>query len=227
MLGNNRTWAIGMKIDREIDDSVDFGSSGWKLIELETPRVTLSVLWCDGDVPLMFGIEGELDRPWTISFTESLKRIEPQEFIGKVCALPNQSPFECCGFIGGKDRRLLRGVEEDNAFIQAVPMYWCELPPDTMPPPFDTLRAWTNIFDMRRTPQPWFEYRMKGGKSGLNVANWRLERYSTFQGFIRILSAEDNSWLEIRNRHGIVLKLPDQEGWSDAERRVLSHLHSV
>ncbi|WP_156401109.1 hypothetical protein [Duganella sp. Root1480D1] len=215
------------KTERKIDGSEEFGPDGWKKLRLETPRMKLNAIWRDGEPPLMFGVEGELDHTWIEGFAKSLQQIDAGQLVGRASALPDHWPFECCGFVIGKDRKLLRGIEDDDAFVQAIPMFWCELRPDNTLPPLDAFRSWTNIFDMRRSPQPWFEYRMKGGKSGLNVAKWRPERYSTLQGFVRILSAEDSSWLEIKNRHGEILRLPDQEGWSGAEQRVDSHLQSA
>jgi hypothetical protein len=213
-----------MNIKREIAGSVEFESTGWKLNRLVTPRMTLNVIWCNAETPLMFGIQGDLDRSWALGFIESLKQIEWKQFVGKACALPDQAPFDCCGFIGGRDRRLLRGLVEDDAFVQAVPMYSCELRADHVLPPLYDFRNWTNIFDLRREPQPWFEYRMKGGASGLSVAVWRPERYAILKVFVRILRVEEAAWLEVKNQQGTVLMLPDANGWDDAELKIDDHL---
>ncbi len=133
-------------------------------------------------------------------------------------------PFEACGFISGKDRKALRGLAEDDALVHAIPMYFCELREDRSLPPLQGFRRWTNIFDRQREPQPWFQFRMGGGRSGLSVLKWGTEKVSTFMGFITILSQEASSWIEVRNRKGVVLKLPDDAGWKDAKERMSRHV---
>ncbi len=146
-----------------------------------------------------------------------------KQWVAAPC-LKDLKPFEACGFISGKDRKALRGLAEDDALVHAIPMYFCELREDRSLPPLQGFRRWTNIFDRQREPQPWFQFRMGGGRSGLSVLKWGTEKVSTFMGFITILSQEASSWIEVRNRKGVVLKLPDDAGWKDAKERMSRHV---
>jgi len=70
-------------------------------------------------------------------------------------------------------------------------------------------------------------FRGPGRVFGLKVTKWCSEKYSTLRGFVAILSAESDAWLEVRNSAGHELKLSAQEGWQDAEDRFAAHLGSV
>lgn len=217
-----------MTSEREIPGSIDLPTGGWKVLVLKVPAVTLNTIWRDGQHPVMFGINGELPGPWIDSLTGFLSELDYGNLPEAVGPLPDGArPFECCGFVRGKDRRLLRGIVEDEAFIQAIPMFWCELQHGGRLPPMDGFRRWTNIFDLTRAAQPWFEYRMQGGRSGLQMKKWRPERRSTFEGFVKILSQETDSWLEVRNSHGEVLRLPDERDWALAQERINAHVLEV
>jgi hypothetical protein len=163
----------------EIDGSTDFEGNGWQLVVLKTPRVTLNAFWKDAGPPMMFGFEGDIDRRLTLAMIALL------DGIGATKALPGTGipsadlePFDTCGFVSGKDRRLLRGLTEDDSFVQAIPMYSCELREDRSLPPLENFRRWTNILDPRRESQPWFQFRMGGGHSGLISGARRRSRPS-------------------------------------------------
>ncbi|HKD24346.1 MAG TPA: hypothetical protein VKC66_00285, partial [Xanthobacteraceae bacterium] len=68
------------------------------------------------------------------------------------------------------------------------------------------------------------QFRMKGDRSGLCVEKWGMEKMSTFEGFIRILSEEAGAWLEVKNRLGSIFSLPNNGGWDRAVAKVRAHV---
>jgi hypothetical protein len=214
-----------MKSQLMVPDSSPFEGTGWQLCVIETPAVTLSTYWRDGQPPLAFAFTGKDTRRAACAMIEFLDRLDPLMLRGGT-SVPSDAvlPFDMCAMVCGADRRLLRGVVEDDSLLQAFPLYACELQPDGSLPPMTTFVRWTNILDQRRAPQPWFHFRMKGGASRLSVAKWSAEQVSTIEGFVSVLSSEANSWIEIRNRGGQVLRLPDASGWTNALEQIRSHI---
>jgi hypothetical protein len=174
---------------------------------------------------MLFAFDGDIDRRLTLAMIAFLDSIDAkQAHCGTGVLSADLGPFDTCGFIVGQDRKLLRGIAEDDTLVHAIPMHSCELREDGSLPPLEQFRRCTNIFDCQREPQPWFQFRMSGGRSGLSVQKWGTEKVSTFQGFITILSQETASWIEVRNRWGAVLKLPDTAGWNSAKDKVSRHV---
>jgi len=118
-------------------------------------------------------------------------------------------------------------LPKDEAVLQAFPMYACELTAEGRLPPLANFRRWTDLLALDRAPQPWFHFRMNGHPSGLDVPQWGTQGWAGVEDFIDILSRDDRSWLEVRNRKGRILRLPDSHGWDCARERVAAHVGRV
>jgi hypothetical protein len=209
----------------EIPGSSPFEQTGWDLLVLKTPAQTMSTFIGAGDPPLIFGYKGEVDASATIRALAAFDGVSDLERrIDDCIPLKTFEVFDYCGFVGGPNRRILRGICEDEDLVQVIPLFACELSEEGRMPPIDRFRRWTDILDMRRAPQPWFQFRMKGDRSGLCVEKWGMEQMSTFEGFIRILSDEPGAWLEVKNRLGSIFSLPNNDGWDQAVAKVRAHV---
>jgi hypothetical protein len=133
--------------------------------------------------------------------------------------------FDGCAFLSGKDRKFLRGwAGVDEEITHAFPIFACELDKCGQLPPFALFSGKVDVFDVRRQPEPYFEFKMAGGASGLRVEAWCTEKYSTLQSFVGILSREEHSRLDLLNRHGQVLSFSQPRDWKDAHSRIHEHL---
>lgn len=203
--------------------------AGWMRLELRTPARTLQA-FANEDAPPQFlvGAEGQPDPALIDRILAALDRLDVRRETASAFALPADiAPFDTLGFVRGPERRLLRGILEDEAVLQAFPMYACELTPEGRLPPLANFRRWTDILALDRVPQPWFHFRMNGRPSGLDVRQWGTEGWAGFEDFVDILSRDELSWLEVRNRKGRILRLPDSHGWDCARERVAAHVGRV
>jgi hypothetical protein len=87
-------------------------------------------------------------------------------------------------------------------------------------------RRWTNLLALDRAPLPWFHFRMHGQPAGLDVSQWATEAWTTFEHFVAILADDAPAWLEVRNRQGRILRLPDTQGRDGVAARIALHLGS-
>jgi hypothetical protein len=199
---------------------------GWMRLELKTPIATLRTFANEHAPPqLVLGLEGDTDQAFVDRILVVLGSIDLRRETASTFALPAAiAPFDTLGFVRGPERRLLRGILEDDGVLQAIPMYACELTAEGRPPPLANFRSWTNLLSLERAPQPWFHFRMQGRPSGLDVGQWATEGWSTFEDYVDILARDAQSWLEVRNRKGRILRLPDQHGWDCARERVALHV---
>jgi hypothetical protein len=210
----------------EIAGFHDSQLAGWMCLDLETPTATLHAFASEEASPqLLFGVQGEPAPELVNRVLATLDRLDVRRATASAFALPAAiPPFDTLGFVRGPERRLLRGILEDDAVLQAFPMYACELTNDGRLPNLPALRRWTNLLSLDRPPQPWFQFRMHGRPSGLDFPQWGSESWSTFEDYLAILSRDAESWLEVRNRKGRILRLPDGGGWDRARERVETHV---
>jgi hypothetical protein len=210
----------------EIAGFLDHEIAGWMTLELETAASTL-LAFANEDAPPQFllGIEGDPDPALLKRILACLDPAAVARETASAFALPASiPPFDTLGFVRGAERRLLRGILEDDAILQVFPMYACELTADGRLPPLATFRRWAHPLSLDRAPQPWFQFRMHGRPSGLELAQWSSEAWTTLEDFLAILSRDHESWLEVRNRKGRILRLPDGGGWDRARERVETHV---
>jgi len=210
----------------EIAGFLDHEIAGWMTLELATSASTLRTFANEQAPPqFLLGIEGDADPALLRRILDRLDRVSVARETASAFALPAAiPPFDTLGFVRGPERRLLRGVLEDDAILQVFPMYACELTADGRLPPLANFRRWAHLLSPDRAPQPWFHFRMHGRPSGLEIAQWTSEAWTTFEDFLAILSRDAEAWLEVRNRKGRILRLPDGGGWDRARERVETHV---
>ncbi|MFL6681777.1 MAG: hypothetical protein ACJ8IK_25790 [Burkholderiaceae bacterium] len=200
--------------------------AGWMRLELKTPATTLQA-FANEDAPPQFllGVEGAAEPALVDRILAALHRLDVRRETASAFALPADiAPFDRLGFVRGPERRLLRGILEDDAVLQAFPMYECELTAEGRLPPLANFRRWTDVLALARAPQPWFHFRMNGRPSGLDAPQWGTQSWAGIEDFVDILSRDDPSWLEVRNRKGRILRLPGSHGWDCARERIAAHV---
>ena len=217
-----------MNPELEIAGFDDHALPGWMMLELKTAAATLRTFANVAAPPqLLFGVQGDADPALVERVLSTLARIDVRRGTGSTFALPAAiAPFDTLGFVRGPERRLLRGILEDDAVLQAFPMYACELTAEGRLPALANFRRWTNLLALDRAPQPWFHFRMHGRPSGLDVQQWSTEAWTTFEDYLAILSQDDQAWLEIPNCKGRILRLSRDEGWDRAGERIRAHVGS-
>ncbi len=202
----------------------EFETGGWVCLNLGTLASPFLVFANQGTPQFLFGVEGDVDQgvlKAIFAVLDAMDAMDVSQEAASAFAVPaNVPPFDTLGFVRGPGRRLLRGILEDEAALQVFPMYACELTAEGQLPPLDSFRRWTNLFSLSRRAQPWFHFRMHGQSSGLNVPKWGTEAYPTLGGFVQVLCGDAAAWLEVRNREGIVLRLPDADGWLGAREKM-------
>ena len=215
-----------MNPELEIAGFDDHTRVGWMTLELKTSAATLRTFANEAAPPqFLLGVQGDADPALVERLLAMLERIDVNRGTGSTFALPAAiAPFDTLGFVRGPERRLLRGILEDDAVLQAVPMHACELTGDGRLPPLANFRRWTNILALDRAPQPWFHFRMHGRPSGLDVQQWVTEAWTTFGDYLAILSQDDQAWLEVRNRKGRILRLSQDAGWDRSGERIRAHV---
>jgi hypothetical protein len=198
----------------------------WHLASEITPASTLHAIYKASGHPLAFGIRAEFDETFAqamIGFLDSGAHSSIDDGVVVVsCALGR---FDACAFLSGKERKFLRGwAGADEKITHAFPIFSCELDSRGQLPPFSLFSRKVDVFDMRRQPEPYFEFKMAGGVSGLRVEAWSAEKYSSLQIFVNILSREEHSRLDVLNRHGQVLTFSQPTDWKDANSKIHDHL---
>src|SRR5664279_1476733 len=161
----------------------EHATAGWMRLELRTPGVTLRT-YANASAPPQFvlGVQGDPDPALVEGLLATLERVDVRRESASLFALPAPvGPFDTLGFIRGPERRLLRGILEDDGVLQVVPLHACELTGDGRLPPMANFRRWTNLLALDRGPQPWFHFRMQGRPSGLDVQQWGTEAWPTFE----------------------------------------------
>ena len=199
---------------------------GWMRLELKTPAATLRT-FANEDAPPQFllDVDGDADGALVDHILAALDTVDVQRETASAFALPAAiAPFDTLGFVRGPERRLLRGILEDDGVLQVLPMYACELTAEDRLPPLAAFRNWTNLLSLDRAPQPWFHFRMHGRPSGLDVAHWATEAWMTFEDYLAVLSRDDEAWLEVRNRKGRILRVSGDAGWEGAAGRIAAHV---
>jgi hypothetical protein len=210
----------------EIAGFDDHAIAGWMRLELRTSAAALQTFANEAAPPqFLLGVQGNAYPALVESLLAALGKLDVGRETASAFALPADiAPFDTLGFVRGPERRLLRGILEDDAVLQAFPMYACELTAEGRLPPLANFRRWADILALDRPPQPWFHFRMHGRPSGLDVQQWATEGWPGFEDYVDILSRDDQSWLEVRNRKGRILRLPDVHGWDCARERVAVHV---
>lgn len=215
-----------MNLSLEIAGFDEHEIAGWMCLELKTREATLRS-YANAAAPPQYvlGVQGDAPPALLERLLAVLDRIDVRRERASQFALPAAvAPFDTLGFVRGPERRLLRGILEDDGVLQVVPMYACELTGDGRLPPMANFRRWTNLLALDRAPQPWFQFRMQGQPSGLDVPQWGSEAWTTFEDFVAILANDDHAWLEVRNRQGRILRIPDAQAWDGALARIELHV---
>jgi hypothetical protein len=200
--------------------------AGWMRLELRTPAATLQAFANEQAPPqFLLGVEGDADPALVERILVMLGSLSVDRETASAFALPAAiAPFDTLAFVRGPDRRLLRGILEDDGVLQVVPMYACELTAEDRPPPLANFRHWTNPLSLTRAPQPWFHFRMHGRPSGLDVQQWTTEAWAAFEDYLAVLSQDDQAWVEVRNRKGRILRVSSEAGWDGAGARTAAHV---
>ena len=200
--------------------------AGWLSLELDTPHATLRT-FANEDPPPQFllGVQGDADDALVDRILAALERLDLRRETASGFALPAAiAPFDTLGFVRGDERRLLRGVLEEDDVLQVLPMRACELTGDGRVPNLANFRRWTDVLSLQRTPQPWFHVRLHGEPSGLDMPYWTLDAWATVEDYLAILANDDSAWLEVRNRQSRILRLSGDTGWTDARERIAAHV---
>ena len=210
----------------EIAGFDEHDTAGWMRLELKTPAVTLrSFANTSAQPQFVLGVQGEADDALVERILATLERIDVLRETASTFTRPAAiAPFDTLGFIRGPERRLLRGILEDEGVLQVVPLYACELTGEGRLPPLASFRRWTNPLSLARAPQPWFHFRLQGRPSGLEVTQWGTEAWTTFEDYVAILANDDQAWLEVRNRQGRILRIRDAQDWDGAIARIELHV---
>ena len=204
---------------------LDFGRQGWVCCDLGTQASAFLAVASLKLPRLLLGVEGEADSALIDAILRDLENIAfASKTEAKFAVKAHIGRFDTLGFVRGTERRLLRGILDDESALQVMPMYSCELTPDGRLPPLEDFWRWTNLFSLGREPQPFFHFRMLGHPSRLNVKSWGSERFSTLATFVGVLANDTDAWIEVRNRNGQTLRLPDQGGWSGALEKIRAHV---
>ena len=217
-----------MNPELEIAGFDEHAIAGWMTLELRTSAATLRTFANVAAPPqFLLGVQGDAPQALIERLLACLARVDVSRETASTFVVPAAiAPFDTLGFIRGPERRLLRGILEDDAVLQVVPMYACELTAEGRLPPLANFRRCTDLLALDRPPQPWFHFRMHGRPSGLEVQQWATEAWPTFVDYLGILSQDDQAWLEVRNRKSRILRLSSEDGWEHALERVRAHVGS-
>ncbi len=215
-----------MNATLEIAGFAPHARAGWMTLELATPDATLRT-FANEEAPPQFllGVQGDADPALVERLLAALERVDIRRETASTFALPaDVAPFDTLGFVRGDERRLLRGVLEEDGVLQVIPLYACELTGEGRLPNLANFRRWTNVLSLERAPQPWFHVRMHGEPSGLDMPYWTLDAWATVEDYLAILANDDSAWLEVRNRQSRILRLSGDTGWTDARERIAAHV---
>jgi hypothetical protein len=201
----------------------------WKTATLETRAMTLHAVYRIEGAPMAFGMKGYLNQDFVHSMSQFLNGLDTpistDEKISVVAAKVGN--FDACILLPDTNRIFMRGwAEEVPSMMHVFPVFSCELNENGDLPAYDVFRKTVDVFDINRQPEPYFTFKMMGGKSKLNVPEWGREKYKTFLSFVSVLANEESSTLQVRNRHGKILNFPAVEDWSDATSKIEAHLLS-
>ena len=210
----------------EIVGFQEHARAGWMTLELQTPDATLRTFAMEDAPPqLLLGVQGEADDALVERILGALERVDIRRETASGFALPAAiAPFDTLAFVRGDERRLLRGVLEEDDVLQVIPMFACELTNEGRLPNLANFRRWTNVLSLERAPQPWFHFRMHGDPSGLDAPYWTLDAWATVEDYLAILANDDHGWLEVRNRQSRILRLSADTGWAGARERIAAHV---
>ncbi len=209
-----------------IDDSKAFGTSGWRVASVSTPALTLHAVFNQSHEPLAFGVSGEFDAPVVSTLIAAIESSDVPEQSGSAARLASMvRGFDHVAVVRGEDRHFLRGWADSEAdVIHLIPVFECELTADGRLPTFERFKRNVNVFDLRRDPEPYFQFQMRGGRSQLRANRWEYASYCQLKQFAEILGKEKESMLVVQNRHRIELSLPHESGWNDAQQMIHTHL---
>ena len=215
-----------MNVSLEITGFEPHARAGWMTLALPSPDGTLHVFANEDASPqFLLGVHGDLDGALVDRILAALERVDVRRESADTFALPAAiAPFDTLGFARGDERRLLRGVLEDDGVLQVFPMHACELTADGRLPNLANFRRWTDPLSLQRAPQPWFHFRMHGEPSGLDNPYWTLDAWPTVEDYLAILANDDSAWLEVRNRQSRILRISAETGWGDAVARIAAHV---
>ena len=215
-----------MNLGLEVAGFEPHARAGWLTLALPSPEGTLRA-FANADAPPQFllGVQGDADDALVERLLAALERVDVRGETASTFVRPAAiAPFDTLGFVRGDERRLLRGLLEDDGVLQVLPMRACELTGDGRVPNLANFRRWTDVLSLQRTPQPWFHVRMHGEPSGLDTPYWTLDAWPTVEDYLAILANDDHAWLEVRNRQSRILRISRQTGWGDARERIAAHV---
>jgi hypothetical protein len=210
----------------QLDFAEPFADTGWHVSSLETPAFAIHAVFRLSTPRVGFGMKGQIDIRLARQLIKSIDEstIPHNSFSTEQLARPVKG-FDFIAAICGSDRQFARGWRIDSSdFVHVIPVFPCELTPDNHFP-YERLRRLTDLFDLQRRPEPYFELKLRGGDSQLRVDDWSYATYSELQGFISILQNEPGSELLLRNRQHDILELPvESDDWGDVDSIVAAHL---
>lgn len=199
----------------------------WKTSTLKTQAMTLHAVYRVEGMPISFGIKGNINQEFINSMSDFLNSLDSSIFTNeKICvAVGKVGNFEACILLPDKNRIFMRGWNEEvSGMMHAFPVFDCELNENGDLPDFDVFRRNVDVFDINRKPEPYFTFKMTGGKSKLKVDKWSRDKFITFLGFVSVLANEESSTLQVRNRYGKILNFSALEDWLDVDSKIKAHL---
>ncbi len=214
-------------MDQSLEDAgfVNCEKQGWACCDLSTKKSAFLAFASQESPRRLLGVEGKADTVLVDAILAAIDNVDIQARTEETFVVPiGVDRFDSLGFVRGSERRLLRGIIDDESALQVIPLYTCELAPDGQLPPLADLRRWTNLFALDREPQPYYQFRMNGHPSRLKAEMWCMERFATFQSFLHVLAGDESAWIEVRNRHDQVLALSGKEQLTGALEKIRTHV---
>lgn len=216
--------------------AVPYERSGWRVATAVTPQSTLHALYKHSDEVVVFGVQlagpdHRLDDQVVAPFLSAIDaQIGAGGFFGDHGLSPRPvSGFDLLAHISGEELRFTRGWSNGPGWsneirvVHVFPCYECELSATWSTQRFASVMRDFNVFDSARGPNPYIEIRMRGGKSGLSIKRWSWQTFRVTLSYARILAAEPESFLEVRNLTGDIMTFGNAAGWNAFEERLDAH----
>lgn len=211
-----------------IADSVSVGGTSWRRAVSETPQSTLHAFYLKTAEVICFGIEAREPDAQAIRELMGIVEVRVRDvgFKGDTgIGGASFGKFDALGHLSGQFRRFTNGWSNDIGLrvVHVFPCFRCELGSSWAPPKFASTIRSIPIFDLSRQPSPYVEIKMQGGKSKLSITKWANAPIATVLGYARILAAEPEGLLAVKNLDGTILEFNRTQDWSNYEDRLLAH----